>query len=68
MNKKYTWLWIAWAAGFFAIEISAVVSDASGDTLSEHVWALLNLPALSFVGLGFAAWLVWHFFSKASWR
>jgi hypothetical protein len=68
LRKKYTILWTAWIAGFLVIEGVAVKSPASGDTLSEHVWALLNLPAVSFAGLGFLAWIGWHFWRKASWK
>ena len=65
---KYLVLWILYGIGFLAIEIPAVMSKEPGDTLSELVWAALNLPAMSFLLAGFFAWLIVHFFKKASWK
>ena len=33
----WTVAWLVWGAGFFAIEIAALVRKTEGDTLSEHL-------------------------------
>ena len=61
-KKPWVWLWIAWGVLFFAIEIPAILNRDSGDTLSEHVWGLINLG--SFFWFAVAAvlvWLLYHF-------
>ena len=70
------WLvWAAWAAYFAVAEGIALFRSRSGDTLSEHVWALfaINLPGRPhrevtgavrlrrFLLLAGLAWLVAHF-------
>ena len=72
MNKKYTIAWILWIVGFLAIEYAAVKDKRQGDTLSEHVWAVIGtktktktaLMWTARIGLGtLFAWLIPHFFT-----
>lgn len=62
----WTWAWIAWAAGFAAIEIPAIVNKTPGDTLSEHLRSLFRvrtrpgLWAWRIVSGVFFAWFVIH--------
>lgn len=69
------WGWIAWIVAFFSMEIPELLNNATGDTLSEKVWAwfaIKNAPngkarvagqARRFVLVAFLAWLVAHFLS-----
>jgi len=65
----YTIFWIAWLAGFLAVEGRALLSRTPGSTLSEHVWAWFHvrdprptaLVVVARVLLGvFLAWLLGH--------
>ena len=59
---KYTVAWVSWIIGFIVIEGIALLDAGRGDTLSEHVWALLDFtPVLWWVGGGFMLWLTGHF-------
>lgn len=47
----WSWAWLVWALGFFAIELpAAFLTHDQGNTLSEHVWAWTR-------GAGRAHWL-----------
>jgi hypothetical protein len=60
----FTALWVIWVLAFFVIEGIALARKESGDTLSEHVWAMLKHPVAWFTGLGSFAWLGVHFFCR----
>lgn len=39
----WAWAWICWSAIFLILEGAALARKAKGDTLSEHVWQLLDV-------------------------
>jgi hypothetical protein len=62
----WSWAWTAWIVAFFVIELTgAYLTPKSGNTLSEHVWNLIQgrgrwhwlARALLVTGL---AWLSTH--------
>ena len=63
----WTFAWILWAAMFAAVEGAALANRDSGDTLSEHIWAVFAVrgkPAgwmwrRGILGVGLT-WLVGH--------
>ena len=64
----YTWLWIGWIVAFFLIEGAALLNKPYGDTLSEHVWALVrgqgrHVKLRRFLLLTLLAWLLVHLLS-----
>lgn len=62
MNRKFTLAWVAIFALIIAVEGIALVNRDDGDTLSEHVWAVLDLsPALALPLGAFFLWLFLHF-------
>jgi hypothetical protein len=63
--KPYTVAWIVWILAFIVIESKAIARKAEGDTLSEHVWAILKYPPAWWVGAGFMVWLTGHFILRA---
>jgi hypothetical protein len=70
-ERRYTALWLAWIAAFFAIELPPVHFRHSVDTLSDHVWfwfgirrrtpPLKQLRARRLALMFFMAWLSAHF-------
>lgn len=69
--SKWRWFWIFWIALFFAIEIPAVLNDEPDDTLSEQVWALIDLGSLFwFAVAALLVWLLYHFLweGRNPWR
>lgn len=67
------WLhWLLLAAVVLGYELFTVMDPATGDTLSENVWALLMLdgigPVLTAMALGFLGWLSFHFAAPAVWH
>ena len=61
-KKPWVYLWIIWIGMFLVLEFFAIVNDTPDDTLSEHVWSLMN--ASSFIGFSVVAllvWLIYHF-------
>lgn len=62
---SYTAGWLLIGLLFAALEALALIDPDSGDTLSEHVWGLLDFhPLLWFLGAGFLLWLSRHFLFK----
>lgn len=62
LNTPWPYLWLAWVIAFLVIEFWAILDGDADDTLSEHVWSLMN--ASSFIGFAVVAlliWLVYHF-------
>ena len=56
------WLWLAWVAAFFALEIPAVLNARKGDTLSEQfrLWFHTGTTTGRIVWLvTFAAFALW---------
>jgi hypothetical protein len=57
--------WPTWVTGGFLavaalVELVAVaVRKKEGDSLSEHLWVLIDKPAFVPLVLGFCVWLVW---------
>lgn len=43
LMDAYTWLWLAWAFAFFAIELPAWLDGKPGGTLSEHIWTSFSV-------------------------
>lgn len=39
----WAWAWICWGAAFLVLEGIALARKQHGDTLSEHVWRLLDV-------------------------
>lgn len=64
LDAKYTIGWVIWVAGFAVLEGLALANRQAGDTLSEHVWALLDVPVLWWIAAGAFVWLGGHFFFK----
>lgn len=56
--------WALWLVMFAILETMALLDPRSGDTLSEHVWWVLQAPVLWFVGAGFMVWLTIHFLTR----
>jgi len=60
----YTIGWASWALAGLALEIMALLDKrGSGDTLSEHIWWLLQWPPVWFVALGLLLWVAVHLLS-----
>jgi hypothetical protein len=51
----WAWAWICWSALFLGLETAALVRKDKGDTLSEHVWRLLDVT-----NRNRGAALAWH--------
>lgn len=66
LKSKYTYLWVGWLAAFLAVEAFALVNrEPGGDTLSEHVWHVLDKGDFWYYLLGaFLTWLVVHFLAR----
>lgn len=73
LDGNYTILWVVWILGFLGIEAAALFNKKRGDTLSEHVWALIGNTKRGYpktkthkVARGalaaLLAWLGFHFF------
>lgn len=61
----YTAGWAAIAGAFAALETLALIDPGKGDTLSEHVWGILDFHPLAwFLGAGGLIWMVRHFLFK----
>lgn len=61
----YTAGWALIALAFTGLEALALVDPGKGDTLSEHVWGILDFhPLLWFMGAGGLIWMVRHFLFK----
>ena len=60
----YPLLWIAWVAGFLAIELTALWTGHANFTLSAFIWKLEQVNRswtfLRFFVCGFCAWLFFH--------
>lgn len=64
-RRTFTIGWLVWAAAFVVWETLAILDPATGDTLSEHVWALLDGGWARYFLLGGPfIWLGIHFFWK----
>lgn len=62
MDHLFTVAWVVWIAAFGVIEGIALRRKERGDTLSEHVWAVLRRPGpWWFLAAGFLVWLTAHF-------
>lgn len=59
----FTALWILIGAAFLAVEIPAVVRKERGDTLTDHVRALMQYKSFKAVFSAFWVWLTLHFFA-----
>ena len=58
--------WAVWALLFLVLEGLALWDRDKGDTLSEHVWAVMfdgdsPRPVVYYVVLGFVVWVFMHF-------
>lgn len=61
----YTAGWVVIALAFAALEALALIDPGTGDTLSEHVWGILDFhPIVWFMGAGGLIWMVRHFLFK----
>lgn len=45
----YTWLWLGIGVCALILEGVALFNSRQGDTLSEHVWAWLGIPAYDWI-------------------
>lgn len=62
----YPWLWVAWIAAFFLIELTALWSGHPQYTLSWYVWRLEQISASwTFLRFFIAAFCLWLFFHMA---
>lgn len=62
LKSPWPWLWAGWILYFLVVEFWAILDSDPDDTLSEHVWTLIN--ASSFIGfmvVGLLVWLIFHF-------
>jgi hypothetical protein len=58
----YTVAWAIWIVYFLAVETIAILDKDRGDTLSEHVWAIVRSSSFAwFMVGGLLIWLVYHF-------
>jgi len=62
----YTVSWVLWLLAFVIIEWLALKDIDTGDTLSEHVWAVMfqdgrPRPVIYYLVAGFMVWLLLHF-------
>ncbi len=66
LNPVYTAAWLVLGAAVLGLELLALTpATGSGTTLSEHVWGLLGLhPLIWLGGAAFTAWLLPHFFFR----
>jgi len=63
LSLPFTLAWISIIVSGLALEAVALLRKGRGETLSEHVWALLRKSVVIwFLGLGLFAWLAVHFF------
>lgn len=61
LRGRYTVAWVALLGALAGLEVAALVDDGSGDTLSEHVWALLDAqPLLAVPLVGVLGWVTVH--------
>lgn len=65
----YTIGWVTWILAFVALEALALLDRDRGDTLSEHVWAVIFVggrprPVIYYLVGGFLVWLVMHFLAR----
>lgn len=61
-NTPWPWLWVAWILMFLVIEFWAIFDDDPDDTLSEHVWSLMNMSSfIAFAVVTLLVWLIYHF-------
>ena len=56
--------WCAWAAEGAILEGIALRQKRRGDTLSEHIWALVRLPPVWWTVLGLMIWATLHFLGR----
>lgn len=62
LKTPWPWLWMAWIAMFLVIEFWAIIDDDPNDTLSEHVWSLMNVSSfIGFAVVSLLVWLIYHF-------
>lgn len=70
----FTGLWVGWLVMFLVVEGVALFNRRPGDTLSEHVWAVIKPwkgprersgaeQLLRFLLLALLVWLPIHFFT-----
>lgn len=71
LQTGWTLWWVGWVAAGVIAELVALISKQHGDTLSEQVWALREMPGvfslLMFMLSGFFLWLIYHFVFEG-WR
>ena len=64
-SSWYSWFWIAWVASAIVVEVVALIRPGLHDTLSEHVWFLMQRRPVWIWIIGcFLTWLLVHFLSK----
>jgi hypothetical protein len=62
LSRRHVVLYVIWLAAFLLIELPAVFSDASGDTFSEMIWALMDRHTIwAAAVIAFCVWLTKHF-------
>lgn len=61
-RSPWPWLWSAWLLAFVVIETWAILDKDPDDTLSEHVWTLMNASSfITFSVVMLLVWLLYHF-------
>ncbi len=71
MQRKYTVAWFIWILWFILVEGRAIKDKKKGDTLSEHVWLVLQAtPLLKWLTAAGLVWLAGHFVTagKGRWK
>ena len=69
MNTTFGRIWLCWVLFGVVLEIIALMRPAKGDTLSEWVWFIRDIPGYGTFTLwmlaAFMLWLIVHFTTKA---
>lgn len=61
--KTFSILWALWALSGIVIELAALISKETANTLSGHVWALRGTGYFSLL-IALLLWLVYHFIAE----
>ena len=62
LNTPWPYLWAVWILYFLVVEFAAIFNDSPDDTLSEHVWTLMNASSfITFAVVSLLVWLIYHF-------